>query len=283
MKTKFRTNKRNAEAFIKIARETECVAHSLPMRFYRKMKENIGSVRQFNSLTFPEDDGLEARNPLIVVLGDSVTAGHFEFVSLSHDIRQYMEENGTIPDDAEEIIDVMSGYVDRFREKLIEKFERTSVSVINSGIAGDTAIGMEKRLDRDVIRYQPDLIIVNGTLNWFRECGGIEAYRKILHNIILRLKRETYADIIMLTPNAVLPTPFDNELNTLDDRVEIVRDIAGELDVCLVDVYKIWKEYEKQGYPVADLLANGGNHPSTVGHEVYAIALMKAIDKLDEM
>lgn len=66
--------------------------------------------------------------------------------------------------------------MEQFRNLLIDKYEQTSVSAVNSGIAGDSMYGMKARLYRDVIRYQPDLVILNGSLNWGEEHGSTEDY-----------------------------------------------------------------------------------------------------------
>lgn len=186
-------------------------------------------------------------------------------------------EESTRKDDVIEITDARGCYLEKFRTALIDYYKQTSVSTINSGIAGDTMYGMEKRLERDVIRYQPDLVIVNGTLNWGQDCGSTEDYRKALSSVLDRILEHTDADIILLTPNMEIPGPFANPLSSLDERIAVTREMAVQKDVCLADAYAAWKAYEAAGYPVTDLLANGMNHPSVTGHEAYAEVLMKLI------
>ena len=277
MKTQFVTPQKSAQAIINIANSINCTGTIRPEHFIKIMKENTGSADEFSPLP-PVGDGLERKNPLIVALGDSVTAGRFEPTIPLEEIMQRIEQGIFDINGLSEVTDLAASYTDKFRYKLTEKYDQTSVSVINSGIAGDTIIGMAKRLDRDVLRYQPDLILINASLNWFEKCGNSEDYRKPLEEVVYRAKNETHADVVLMTPNMGLPTPFDNPLSTLDERVEIVRETAAKFQVCLVDTYKIWDEYKKQGYPISDLLANGSVHPSETGHEVYAIALMKLFE-----
>ena len=268
MKTRFRTDEKYAKIFLELANTITCTGDVVPKRFQDIMWKNRGETAMFSAFPMPEDR-LERKNPLIVGIGDSVTAGHFEFIMNPEELKNKISEGTLTAEDRTEVTDVQEGYLDRFRRKLIEKYESSSVSVINSGIAGDTILGMEKRLDRDVLRYQPDLVLINASLNWGQDCGSNEQYYMALKAVVLRVQNETNSDIILMTPNAALPTPFDHPESTLFDRVQIIRKLAKELSVCLVDTYKIWNAYI------------GTNHPSITGHEVYAIALMQLISQID--
>lgn len=279
MRTKFTTKKEYAEIILNIANKSKRVNDKIPSKFIKNMQENQGIINRFSQYGETED-GLERKNPVVVALGDSVTAGHFEFTI---DINKLVQKNKSedemsFPYDIE-ITDVRECYLEKFRSMLIDKYEKTSISVINSGIAGDNLYGMEKRLTRDVIRYQPDLILFNGSLNWPEECGGNEEYRNTLLSIIRKLKTETIADIIIMTPNMEIPGPFTNLNSKLEERVEIISEVANIECICIADTFSIWQEYVKQGYPLKELLSNGLNHPSIVGHEVYAITLMKLLEE----
>lgn len=276
MRTTFITPEESAKKFMEIIQNTDTCGTKRPERFKKIMHENRGSV-QFLSPFAPTEDGLERKNPVIVALGDSVTAGHFEFTQDPVSFFAKADAGTLEENDIVEITDARECYLEKFRTKLIDHYEQTSVSTINSGIAGDTMYGMEKRLERDVIRYQPDLVIINGALNWGQDCGATENYRKVLSSVLDRILEQTDADIILLTPNMEQPGPFTNPLSTLDERVNVIRELAVQKDVCLADTYAAWKVYEAAGYPVTDLLANGMNHPSVTGHEAYAEVLMKLI------
>lgn len=276
MKTRFVTPARYADVFLQIAKETVTSGGVRPERFKKIMRENRGIV-QFFSPFEPSEDNLERKNPVIIALGDSVTAGHFEFTGDPAELFAKAAAGRLGEEDAIEITDVRECYLEKFREKLIDYYEQTSVSTINCGIAGDTMYGMEKRLERDVIRYQPDLLIINGALNWGKECGTTEDYKKVLESVLDRILETTEADIILLTPNMEITDLLTASFSSLEERVEIIRAMAVEKKVCLADAYAVWKEYETAGYPIKALLANGVNHPSVTGHEAYAEILMKLI------
>ena len=292
MRTTFRAKQPYADIFQQCADKFVCNSPARPERFIRKMRENQGSVSGL-SFTGLDEDGLERKNPVIVALGDSVTAGHFEsllpqtpeivvkFIRvMQNPSPEAMAELGPFEI---EVTDARESYIEKFRLALIDLFEKTSVSVINAGIAGDTLVSMEKRAERDVIRYQPDLVLINGSLNWSFALGTTAEYKSILKRLVQRIKQETEADIILLTPNGEVreANPLAESMgiimepSVLPERVAAIREVALEEKVCLADVYSVWEAAKENGCPWKELLANGSNHPGVEGHEVYAEILMK--------
>ena len=310
MRTTYHIRQPIADRFLEIAKEAPCQSKRKPDRFIDRMRQNRGGVGILTGMGLDED-GLERKNPVIAALGDSVTAGHFEPLTFGdhtdwfaqvlqranvkpHEIELYSEAfrdparlietltllGSKIPDfqgfPPMEIVDVRESYVEKFRMKLIDRYEETSVSAINAGIAGDNLIMMEKRLFRDVIRYQPDLVLINGSLNWSDEMGDTAFYKTLLTGMVQRIQAETEADIILLTPNGMVGDAHSCEM--LEQRVEAIREVAREQEVCLADTYAIWKEARNLGCPWEEMLANRRNHPSPEGHEVYALTLMKLFE-----
>ena len=289
MKTTFHTRQPYADRFLACAREFPCNSPVKPVRFIEKMKTNQGSIGLLSGKGLDEE-GLERKNPVIVALGDSVTAGHFESLlpkepeklSAFWETAERMAAGGEAMPPVE-ITDPRESYIEKFRNLLIDKFELTSVSVINAGIAGDNLIQMSARAYRDVIRYQPDLVLINGSLNWDEEMGTTKVYKQILQDLVKRIKIETAADIILLTPNGDLPNTLFGEENpplpTTPERVKVIREVANAEQVSLADVYAVWEAAREAGCPWEELLANGVNHPGIEGHEVYAIVLMKLMEE----
>lgn len=277
MHTQYESPEEFSNALLQIVDHTRCINEVRPLSFIEKMKHNRGVARTV-SLFGETEDGMEAGNPLIVALGDSVTAGHFESLYDLDTIVQWMEQRTLAYEKPVEVTDARVCYLEQFRLMLIDKYEYTSVSAINAGIAGDTISGMQKRLYRDVIRHQPDLLLINASLNWDLSCGNTADYARVFRQVIRTLKNEIIGDIVLMTPNMDRLGRFDNPLSDLHSRVEVIRDVAQEESLCMVDVFKLWEIYEAAGYPIEPLLANGLNHPSVVGHTVYARALMQLMD-----
>lgn len=296
MKTTYRIKQPYCDLFLQCARETPCQSPARPERFLRKMAMNQGILGVLSGFGL-DSQGLERKNPVIVALGDSVTAGHFERLPSQGDPAQVMEATtrqmelterlgaqgveeafakGELPAlPPVEIADARESYLEKFRELLLDQFELTSVSTINAGIAGDHLLSMIARADRDVVRYQPDLVLINGVLNWGLNLGTTAQYKEHLRGLVRKLQQETEADIVLVTPNGDLPNPPPPQGEGTPDRVEAVRQVAWEEGVCLADTYAVWERARELGCPWEELLCNGVNHPSVEGHLVYAITLMK--------
>lgn len=296
MKTTYRIKQPYCDLFLQCARETPCQSPARPERFLRKMAMNQGILGVLSGFGL-DSQGLERKNPVIVALGDSVTAGHFERLPSQGDPAQVMEATtrrmelterlgaqgveeafakGELPAlPPVEIADARESYLEKFRELLLDQFELTSVSTINAGIAGDHLLSMIARADRDVVRYQPDLVLINGVLNWGLNLGTTAQYKEYLRGLVRKLQQETDADIVLVTPNGDLPNPPPPQGEGTPDRVEAVRQVAWEEGVCLADTYAVWERARELGCPWEELLCNGVNHPSVEGHLVYAITLMK--------
>lgn len=292
MRTTFRARQPYSGIFRQCAVDFVCNSPAKPERFMEKMRLNQGCVAPLSGFGL-DAEGLERKNPVIVALGDSVTAGHFEsLVPVTEEAFRIFIARATemsaagkgMP--ALEITDARESYLEKFRQRLIDKYEKTSVSAINAGIAGDNLIAMAARARRDVIRYQPDLVLINGVLNWGPQLGTTQQYKELLKELVQRLKVETTADIILLTPNgdvanetkwAKLMGQQPTEPST-PERVEAVREVAAEEEVCMADVYAVWEAAREAGCPWKELLANEVNHPGVEGHEVYADVLMKLFE-----
>lgn len=267
MGTKYEMPEEYIQPFLEIAKNKPRFNDTIPLKFIKKMKENQGIIHDFSKYGLDER-GLERKNPVIVVLGDSVSAGHFEMKCTVAEMWDYLKREEQLPF----ITDLQQVYHEKFRQKLHELYEVTAVSVINAGICGDSIASMEKRLYRDVLRYEPDLVIINGSLNWGKGHGDLPTFKKHYENVVKTIKNSIDTDIILLTPNMAIEFEGDPKLI---DRVNIIREIAIANNVCIADVYAIWEQFVTEDIDLSKMFGNELNHPTPIGHEVYAIELMK--------
>jgi lysophospholipase L1-like esterase len=222
-----------------------------PLHFINIMQTHHGVIEMEN---LDHDDQLDLRNPLIVILGDSVTGAHFEAPDLMHGII------------AQEPAD---GYAEKFLQMIHDRFPVTTPSLINSGIAGDNIHGMNKRLERDVISHDPDLVILNASLNWSDRRGTLAYYEAEYDAVIQRILHETEADLVLMTANTKV---LDGGDSSFLERTEYIRSEAEKYQLPLVDIYRLFeKTININELPSA--MSNGENHPTPFAHTMMALAL----------
>jgi len=251
-----------AQAALDIAKHTIPYNQVRPVNFIHLMEHNHGTAREVDA------HGLSRKNPLIVACGDSVTAGWFEGNTLFPEAlhQAFFKDTPAV----EHVTDIGNVYHELFKLMLSERYERTSVSVINSGISGDNVVGILTRLARDVLRYDPDLVLLNACLNGPED---LVQYESSLRDIAQRLQRGTHADIVFITPNMVR----EQTKGTLDERVGILLSVADEFGFCVADTYATWHTIAAGGIDISSLLANELNHPTVTGHQLYAMEIMKLL------
>lgn len=220
----------------------------------------------------------------IAFLGDSVTQGCFEC---------YIKEGGAI----ETVFDYKSAYSTRVREILNILYPQVQVNIINSGISGDSTTNAKTRIDRDVLPFSPDLVVVSYGLN--DACSGLDALDKYAENLrfILNKIHSNGAEVIFLTQNAMntkvschfrdddaLQRTAKMTMNRQNDGVmraymEKAKKIAEECDAKICDIYPMWEKWIAGGVDTTELLANKINHPI---REIHYYIAMKLIETMFE-
>ena len=230
-----------------------------------------------------KQSNLTANKPItIAFLGDSVTQGCFEC---------YL----TGPNSLETVFDYKSAYSTRIREMFNILYPNVQVNIINSGISGDSApVGLQ-RLERDILSYNPDLVVVSYGLN--DSAGGaanIGNYQKALEGIFSALK-ERDIDTIFLTQNYCntktsphlrdqlfidLAEQFAANMQnngTLKNYFVAAREAAAKYGVKVCDLYPVWEQLESIGVDVTELFSNKLNHPVREFHYYMALKLMEVM------
>lgn len=244
------------------------------LQLYKKMKIIEKIIEKQENL-------LNSQPITIGFLGDSVTQGCFEC---------YL----TSPTSLETVYDGGSSYSNRLKELLALLYPKVQVNIINAGVSGDSAPSGLKRLDRDVLRFNPDLVVVGFALN--DSCAGesgLDAYKDAMTNIVDSIQNSG-AECILLTPNTMnlnvsphlkdqlfidLAKSFSSVQNDgiLDLYVDAIRKIAKDKNVKICDVYSKWKKMIASGVNTTELLANKLNHPVREIHYLTAMMLLDCI------
>lgn len=228
------------------------------------------------------NESVRSERPVVIAcLGDSVTHGCFDLFVDAKD--QFIPHH--MPD---------QGYVAKLGRKLNELFPVAAVTMLNAGISGDGSAGGLQRLERDVLSFHPDLVIVNFALN--DSMGGEAGVEKYAANMreIFRQILSSGAEALLLTPNfmcsyvphtvvganltkiAQEAAKVQNE-GILTKYVEAARAAAAELNVPVADAYRRWEKMKEAGVDTTLLLSNGINHPTVEMHDLFVEEIMRTV------
>ena len=238
------------------------------MKIVEKFKEKAADKRSVRPLT-------------IAFLGDSVTQGCFEC---------YL----TGPSSLETVYDKNSAYHNYFAKILSVLYPEVPVNIINAGISGDSAPQGLLRLDRDVLSYNPDLVVVCFGLNDSgKGLEGIKVYTDALEAIFKKLADEG-KEVIFMTPNmmntSISPHLKEEHLinvanrigkiqtdGVLDEYIEEAKKACEKYNVTVCDCYTKWKKLSECGINITELLANKINHPTREMNWMFAYSLVETM------
>lgn len=224
-----------------------------------------------------QNDWYGKRQPVIAFLGDSVTHGCFDV---------YVK-NGTV----QTYVNLKEGYHEKVKRILEFLYPEVPVTVVNAGISGDRADAGIERLDRDVLSYKPDLVVVCYGLNdAMKESGGIELYRDSLAKIFQKIKNSG-AEVIFMTPNLrsdkrecnrediidrVTDEVIKNETDGwLQKYLDAAREVCKEEAVPVCDCNALWLLMQKGGVDINVILSNKVNHPTEELQWLFAYELVR--------
>ena len=146
-------------------------------------------------------------------------------------------------------------YADIFRDWWKERFPNTEVKFINAGIGGtDSYLGVH-RLERDVLSYEPDLVLVEFSVN----DGNDGFYKKSYDNLIYQLLSAPKRPAVMLL--------FMAQTNGISAQANHAM-VGFHYQLPMVSYGNVMKSYLEEGRYSEKELAGDGVHPSALGHAI---------------
>ncbi|MBQ7387310.1 MAG: SGNH/GDSL hydrolase family protein [Clostridia bacterium] len=186
-------------------------------------------------------------------------------------------------------IDYESVYWNLLRKRINEVRTYVPVNVICSAIGGTGAYDSLSRLDGQVLRYSPDLVIVCFGLNDVN--GELDTYISALERIFTECKG-CGAEVIFMTPNMLntyvasdtpaahleyaKKTVVYQTSGKMDEFMTAAKALAERMDVTVCDCYAKWKKLAETE-DTTKLLINRINHPTREMHKLFADSLFETI------
>lgn len=204
----------------------------------------LSDLRKELNLEWPKN-----RTINIVCHGHSVPAGYFK-----------------TPD-----VNTFGAYPHFLHRGIKNRFPYAVVNVIVTAIGGENSEAGEKRFEKDVLAYRPDVITIDYGLN---DRGiGLEKAREAWCSMIKKAKARNIK-VILLTPTPDIKHVPDDSNEPLNQHAEQIRKLAAVYNVGLADSLAAFDKEQKSGVKLDELLSQS-NHPNEKGHELAANEVLK--------
>jgi lysophospholipase L1-like esterase len=168
----------------------------------------------------------------------------------------------------------MKAYPARLQADLRTKLHGIDVTVVNRGIGGEHVDDMLKRLDRDVIGAEPQLVIWQTGSNDPLRGVSIEHFREATLDAVKRI-RDAGIDIVLMEPQwcpKLEATPGSDRFRN------VVREIGAALDVPVIRRADLMHGWIRDGRLTAkQLFAPDGLHMADRGYALLAEAAAESI------
>lgn len=181
------------------------------------------------------------------------------------------------------------GYITRIDSMCAAERKKDQYQFTGAGVSGNKIYDLYLRLEKDVLKKSPDLVIIYIGVNdvWHKQWGtgtDDDKFQEFYQEIINKIK-EKGSRIILCTPAVIGErTDFSNILDgDLNNMSNIVRKIAKQNNLPLVDLRKIFLEYNsihnKENLE-SGILTVDKVHPSAAGNQLIAEKMWEAIKSL---
>lgn len=144
-----------------------------------------------------------------------------------------------------------------------------------------------ERLEPRVLAKNPDVTVVCFGINdsWIDTGKNspripLEDFEKNLTYIVEASQKEG-TSVILMTPNALGNRHEKWRYDGTEKYVEVIREIAKQQDVTLIDQWKMWENYAASGKDIDDFLLDG-THPNDLWHAQLAGLLADEIELISK-
>ena len=171
-------------------------------------------------------------------------------------------------------------------EKLLNTGGNSNYELIGAGISGNKVYDLYLRMDEDVISNSPDIVVIWVGVNdvWHKKMGtgtDVDKFEKFYLALVRKFK-EAHIKIVACTP-ATIGEKYDgtNEQDgDLDKYSGIIRKIAADQQLTLVDMRKRFIDYEKENNKdnlEKGILTADGVHLNEAGNKFVAGLMAEGI------
>lgn len=165
-------------------------------------------------------------------------------------------------------------YVERLQASLRVDRGRAGDVLINASRAGETAQSLLTNLQSQALRFQPQAVTIKlGMTEALEGKTTADRFGGQLEQIVMAVRD---ADCLAILSTPTYPA-FVVDRKQLLPYVATMIDVAGTLDVALIDHWTMWQQLPDESLP--DLYEPDGFQLSAEGHQLVAAALQQALTR----
>lgn len=153
----------------------------------------------------------------------------------------------------------------------VKKFPKTAFTYVNAGVGGTTSQFGVSRVEEDVLKYKPDLVMIEFSVNDDNE----DFYKETYEGLIRRVHGNPFEPAVLLIHNICYDTGVSAE--------EKHREIGAHYALPSVSMKTtIYPEVVSGAIPVREITPDD-LHPNTAGHALLAEVISHFLENVYEM
>ena len=156
-------------------------------------------------------------------------------------------------------------------KELKEKYPYAVINVIVTAIGGENSLQGQKRFEKDVLIYKPDVLFIDYALNdvYIGLAGAYKAWNKMIKEALAN-----HIKVILVTPSPDQRQDITDPNNVLVLHAAQIRKLASKYHVGLADPFAQFQKIKRAGGNIKDYMSHV-NHPNKAGNKIIAGELMK--------
>ena len=169
------------------------------------------------------------------------------------------------------IVNTLAAYPHLTLQLIKGMYPYAVVNCITTSIGGEQSEQGELRFTGDVLSKKPDVLFIDYALN-DRGIGLVRteaAWRKMIVSAL-----NYGCKLIFMTPTPDLNEDITSDTAPLAGYAQLIRNLATEYNVGLVDSYLAFKTIKQSGTSLTGYMSQS-NHPNEMGHQIVASEIKK--------
>jgi len=165
-------------------------------------------------------------------------------------------------------------YPAQFAAELRRRWPALPIAVVNKGVGGEDAEQMLERFERDVLPYNPHLVIWQVGSNYTLRSADLDAYAVIIRNGIGRLKAAR-TDIILMDLQyapSILEKPLHRRM------LDTMRAVANDTKVAIFRRFAVMRHWvQNRGYSMDEIVVRDRLHMNDASYSCIGRLLAESV------